>query len=114
MDTADYLRFALALIFVLGLIGVLASVARKAGFGFPAKAINPDGKRRLSIVEITALDSRRRLALIRRDDVEHLLLLTPTSEVVIETGIAPGEHRPGRAAVSPGDGDPMGQSENGA
>ena len=90
MDMTDYLRFALALVFVLGLIGVLASLARKAGLGFPAKALSPSGKRRLSVVEVTPLDARRKLALIRRDDVEHLILLTPNSELVVEAGIKPG------------------------
>ncbi len=89
MDITDYLRFALALVFVLALIGVVAALARKAGFGFPAKAVRPGGARRLSVVEVTALDGRRRLVLVRRDDVEHLLLLGPTSELVIENNIKP-------------------------
>jgi len=87
MDITEYLRFALALIFVLALIGVLAAVARRAGFGFPTKAIRPSGARRLSVVEVTPLDGRRRLVLVRRDDVEHLLMLGPTSELVVETNI---------------------------
>ena len=36
------------------------------------------------------LDARRRLILIRRDDVEHLLVVSPTSETVIERGIRDG------------------------
>jgi flagellar protein FliO/FliZ len=88
MDISEYFRFALALIFVLALIGVLAAVARRAGFGFPASSIKPSGARRLSIVEVTPLDGRRRLVLIRRDNVEHLLMLSPNSEHVIERGIA--------------------------
>jgi len=91
MGSTDYLRFALVLIFVLGLIGLLAALARRAGLGFPAKAISPAGQRRLSIVEVTPLDGRRRLVLIRRDDVEHLLVLSPNSEMVIETGIGAGD-----------------------
>lgn len=90
MDALDYLRFALALVFVLGLIGVLAALARRAGFGYPVKALRPGGARRLSVVEVTPLDARRRLVLVRRDDVEHLLLLGPTSEMVIERGIEGG------------------------
>lgn len=87
MDLSEYFRFALALVFVLALIGLLAAVARRAGFGFPASSIKPSGARRLSIVEVTPLDGRRRLVLIRRDNVEHLLMLSPNSEHVIETGI---------------------------
>ena len=60
MEVMDYFRFFLALVFVLGLIGALATVARRAGLGFPAAAIKPGGKRRLSVVEVTQVDGRRR------------------------------------------------------
>ena len=88
MEVMDYFRFLVALVFVLGLIGLLATLARRAGLGFPAAAIKPGNKRRLSVVEVTAVDGRRRMVLVRRDDVEHLLLISPTSETVIERGIA--------------------------
>ncbi|MEQ8227174.1 MAG: flagellar biosynthetic protein FliO [Rhodospirillales bacterium] len=87
MDMDGYFRFILALVFVLGLIAVLAAMARKAGWGFPSTAIKRAGNRRLGVVEVTPLDGRRRLILVRRDDVEHLLLIGPTSELVIEAGI---------------------------
>lgn len=88
MEGMDYLRFALALVFVLGLVGVFATLARRAGFGFPASALKTGGKRRLSVTEVAQVDGRRRLVLVRRDDVEHLLLISPTRETVIETNIA--------------------------
>ena len=87
MQAMDYFRFLLALVFILGLIGVLATLARRAGLGFPATALKPGGKRRLSVVEVTAVDGRRRMVLVRRDGVEHLLLISPTSEMIIERGI---------------------------
>jgi flagellar protein FliO/FliZ len=40
-------------------------------------------------VEALSIDARRRLVIIRRDDREHLILLGPESEQVIETGIMP-------------------------
>ena len=87
MEFGGYFRFLLALVFVLGLIGLLAMVARRMGFGFPASAIKGAKTRRLSVVEATSLDGRRRLVLIRRDDTEHLILMGPTSELLIESGI---------------------------
>jgi flagellar protein FliO/FliZ len=48
------------------------------------------GKGLLGVVEASHIDAKRRLVLIRRDGVEHLLLLGPTSETVIETGIETG------------------------
>tara|TARA_R100001129_G_scaffold106759_7_gene73052 strand:- start:915 stop:1265 length:351 start_codon:yes stop_codon:yes gene_type:complete len=88
MDIGGYFRFILALIFVIGLIALLAAMARRAGWGFPAAAIKRASNRRLGVVEVTPLDGRRRLILVRRDDTEHLLLVGPTSELLIETGIA--------------------------
>lgn len=82
-----YARFVLALIFVIALIGLAAAVARRMGFGVMVGG-RPRGQRRLGIVEVAALDTRRRLILVRRDDIEHLLLLGATSETIIESGIS--------------------------
>ena len=87
MEPEGYLRFILALIFVLALIGLLAVIARRLGVGFPAGAIKSAGDRRIGVVEVAPLDSKRKLVLIRRDDVEHLLVLSPTDETVIEQNI---------------------------
>ena len=87
MEFAGYLKFLFALVFVLGLIGLAAMAARRLGLGFPSAALKKTGNRRLSVVETTPLDGRRRLVLIRRDDTEHLIVLGPNSEVVVESGI---------------------------
>jgi flagellar protein FliO/FliZ len=88
----DYPRFLLALIFVIGLIGLLTLLARRFGFGairlspgFMGKGRN--GKSRISIVEATSIDARRRLVLIRRDDTEHLILIGANGELVVERNI---------------------------
>lgn len=91
MEPETYLRFALALIFVLALIGLLAWLARRMGFGIPVQSFRQQKKsRRLGMVEVMALDGRRRLVLLRRDGVEHLVILGPAGETVIETGIPAG------------------------
>ena len=87
MEFSGYLRFLLALVFVIGLIGVFTVLARRMGFGFPAAALKKSANRRLSVVEAAPLDGRRRMILIRRDDTEHLILLGPNSELVVESGI---------------------------
>ncbi len=43
---------------------------------------------RLSVMEQANVDSKRRLVLIRRDDVEHLIMTGGPVDLVIETGIA--------------------------
>lgn len=85
MEFETYLRFLAALVFVLAMIGLLAWLARRFGVG--GKISASPGRRRLGIVEVSQLDGKRRLILVRRDRVEHLLLLGAGSEIVIETGI---------------------------
>ena len=43
---------------------------------------------RLSVMEQASVDGKRKLVLIRRDDVEHLIMTGGPVDVVIETGIA--------------------------
>lgn len=88
-DFATYLQFALALVFVLALIGVFAILARRFGFGTGAP-LKRGQRRRLAVVEALALDGKRRLLLVRRDATEHLVILGPTSETVVERGITAG------------------------
>jgi flagellar protein FliO/FliZ len=80
-----YPRYLVSLVFVIGLIGLFAWLLRRFG---PPGAMRTQKQRRLSIVEILPLDARRRLVLLRRDEAEHLILLGPAQDLVIETGIA--------------------------
>jgi flagellar protein FliO/FliZ len=82
MDASLYLRAVFSLIFVIGLMLVLFWLVRRFDI-LKFKAFG--GARRLGLVETFALDSRRRLVLIRRDTVEHLLVLGPAGETLIET-----------------------------
>jgi len=87
MDYGDYFRFLFALIFVIALIALLALIARRAGFGYPAALNKASNVKRLEIIETASVDGRRRLVLVRRDNVEHLLIIGQNSETVIETRI---------------------------
>ena len=88
IDYEDYLRFALALAFVLALIVAIGWVARRLGLGGAPQA--PSGRRRrLGVVEALPVDAKRRLVLVRRDGVEHLVLLGTGSETLVEAGIRP-------------------------
>ena len=87
MDLVDFTRFVLSFVVVIGLIAGLAWVMRRYGAG---RIVPAAGKGRLGVVEATTVDAKRRLVLVRRDNVEHLLLLSATGETVIETGIGAG------------------------
>jgi len=79
------IKFALALIFVLSLMGGLALIMKRINSGRPL-ANAP--KRRLKLVESLPLDAKRRLVLLRRDNTEHLVILGAGGETVIEAQIA--------------------------
>lgn len=83
----DIVRLLLALAFVVGLMGGLALLMKKLGLAENAHIQNKNGKKRLKIVETLALDSRRRVAIIQRDDKQHLVLLGLNGDTVIETNI---------------------------
>ncbi|MCK4939252.1 MAG: flagellar biosynthetic protein FliO [Rhodospirillaceae bacterium] len=89
MELSEYFRFVLALAFVLGLIGLLALVAKRYGPGMARVAMTKGRKKRLRLVETMVLDGKRRAIIFRRDDTEHLVILGPNSETVVETGITP-------------------------
>jgi flagellar protein FliO/FliZ len=89
MDGDVLLRFFVALIFTLSLIGLLYWLVRRYA---PSRLLTPvGGGGRLQVIEVRALDSRRRLVLVRRDAVEHLLLLGIQGDHVVESGIKPGD-----------------------
>lgn len=88
MDTPDYLRFALTFVLVIGLILALGLIMRRFGNG-GGLPLRRKGPRRLSVVESLAVDSRRRLVLVRRDGVEHLILVGGATDLVVETGLTP-------------------------
>ena len=90
MEEVDYFRFALAMLFVLSLIGLLAWLGRRMKL-VPGATVRAGGARHLNVIEVAAIDARRRLVLIRRDGREHLLLLGANSETVVERDIPPSD-----------------------
>jgi len=88
MEAGVYFQFILALLFVLALILLIAYGAKK--FGLMARVTVNSAKtrdKRLNILEILPIDARRKLMIIRRDDVEHLILLGIERDTVIEQNI---------------------------
>jgi len=84
-DGETLFKFFFAFMFVMGLMFLLAYVLKRAGLA--GHSLLPGGKRRLKVIEQLPIDHRRRLLLVRRDDREHLLILSPTGETVVETNI---------------------------
>lgn len=75
-----------AALVLLVIVLIIVKLIRSLTFGtFVAGGRNR--KTRLAVMDATAVDSQRRLVLVRRDDIEHLLLIGGPTDVVIETDI---------------------------
>lgn len=79
------------LFFALLVLAVLAGywvLSGSLGGKSPMTSLfGPRPEKRLAVVEHASVDGRRRLLLVRRDDVEHLIMTGGPVDVVIETGI---------------------------
>ena len=84
MDVLDLGRYFASLLLVGGLLGGAWLMARRYGVaGFmPGSA-----PKRLKVVETLMIDGRHKLFLLRRDGVEHLLIVGPSGTSVVENGI---------------------------
>ncbi|HEY8273542.1 MAG TPA: flagellar biosynthetic protein FliO [Pseudolabrys sp.] len=79
-------RFFIAFLVVLALIGLTAWLVRRFGanrLGNASRGRQP----RLAVIDAATVDGRRRLVLIRRDNVEHLLMIGGPSDLVVEPNI---------------------------
>ena len=83
IDPQQLAQFGAALAFVLALVATIAWLARRFLPG--AAGVAAGKKRRLVVVENLALDPKTRAVLLRRDDVEHLLVLGPNGATKLET-----------------------------
>ena len=86
MDPLQYLKYLVGLLIVLGLIALVTLAARKFGM-VPKADRKPGSPKRLSVSDVMSIDAKRRLVLVRRDDQEHLLLLGPERDLVVEQNI---------------------------
>ncbi len=81
-------RFVVAFMLVLGLIGAGALLWRRFFGAGPLSPLGPRSRQpRLAVVDAAAVDARRRLILIKRDNVEHLLMIGGPTDIVVESNI---------------------------
>src|SRR6266480_1382378 len=81
------MRFLFAFIVVLGLIALTTWLVRRFGGDRLGAAAGRGRQPRLAVIDAAAVDGRRRLILIRRDNIEHLLLIGGPTDVVVEPNI---------------------------
>jgi len=91
-------RAVVALVLVLALIALTVWLMRRFGEGRIATGGSGRGRQqRLAVLDSAVVDARRRLVLIRRDNVEHLILIGGPSDVVVEPNIVRAQPLPGTA-----------------
>lgn len=91
------LTFIFAFVVVLGLIALAAWLVRR----FASNRLGANTQRgrmpRLAVIDAAAVDGRRRLVLVRRDNVEHLLMIGGPTDIVVEPNIVRAS--PGREQI---------------
>lgn len=80
-------RLAIALLVIGVLLGLTVFIVRhlgREGRGGAARS----RQARLAVLDSVTIDPRRRLVLVRRDEVEHLLLVGGSTDIVVEPAIS--------------------------
>ncbi|HXQ06578.1 MAG TPA: flagellar biosynthetic protein FliO, partial [Bradyrhizobium sp.] len=100
------LTFVFAFVAVLALIGVAAWLVRRFAGSRLGTNTNRGRMPRLAVIDAAAVDGRRRLVLVRRDNIEHLLMIGGPTDIVVESNIvranAARDQMPQRPAVGVG------------
>lgn len=81
-------KLVVAFVVVLLLIGAATWIFRRLGGGARLGTTGSRGRQpRLAVIDAAAVDGRRRLVLVRRDNVEHLIMIGGPTDVVVEQNI---------------------------
>jgi hypothetical protein len=81
------LTFFFAFVAVLCLIGLAAWLVRRFAGNRLGANTNRGRMPRLAVIDAAAVDGRRRLVLVRRDNIEHLLMIGGPTDIVVESNI---------------------------
>ncbi|HRY07985.1 MAG TPA: flagellar biosynthetic protein FliO [Hyphomicrobiaceae bacterium] len=95
----DILFYILVIVLLGGAAGAAVYFGRNYMQGIGPGVFGNRAERRLDVVEQSSIDGRRRLVLIRRDNVEHLIMTGGPVDLVIETDIGPRRAKSGGEVV---------------
>jgi len=88
MEAMPIFKALISLVFVIALIGITALALRYfLGERFIRKNLGKISDKRLKIQDFLVIDAKRKLVLIKRDDVEHLILIGAEKETIVEANI---------------------------
>ena len=89
--------FFFSFVAVLALIGLAAWLVRRFAGNRLGANTNRGRMPRLAVIDAAAVDGRRRLVLVRRDNIEHLLMIGGPTDIVVEPNIV--RAMPGRDQI---------------
>jgi flagellar biogenesis protein FliO len=90
-DMSLAMRLILALSVILALIGLIVMLLKRFGV-MRIGGLSLHGRQpRIAVMDMAHLDARRKLIIVRRDTVEHLVMIGGPNDVVIERGIVRGQ-----------------------
>ena len=105
-EASAVLKIFFVFVFVLALIGVAAWLVRHFGGNKLGVSASRGRMPRLALIDTTVVDGRRRLVLVRRDNVEHLIMIGGPTDILIEPNImrapASRDQVPTRSALDTG------------
>jgi len=93
----------MTMLYLLVLIGILSAAGWFAWQYFSARGgalFGNNREARIGLTEVASIDGKRKLLLIHRDGVEHLIMTGGPVDVVIEQGIQP-QRRPSASISAP-------------
>jgi hypothetical protein len=80
-------KLIVAFVIVLALIALATWIFRRLGGDRAGPAPARGRQPRLAVIDAASVDGRRRLLLVRRDNVEHLVMIGGPTDIVIEQNI---------------------------
>src|SRR4051812_8234690 len=92
IEASPAVNYLIAFVVIFAVLALAALAIRRFTGGRLAMAGQDRGRARqprLGIVDVYDLDRQRQLILLRRDNVEHLLLIGGPNDVDVETNIVP-------------------------
>ena len=102
------ITFILFFVAILAAMGVGFWLVRRFASNRLGNNTNRGRMPRLAVIDAAAVDGRRRLVLVRRDNVEHLLMIGGPTDIVVESNIVRAtvareqiQQRPGLAVEPP-------------
>ncbi|HMB48096.1 MAG TPA: hypothetical protein VKN63_07450, partial [Afifellaceae bacterium] len=89
-DSALLAQVVIAIVLLVFILAMLVWLfGRRSGNGVSSSLVR--GRQpRLSVMEAAVVDDKRRLVLVRRDQIEHLVMIGGPSDIVVETNIVRG------------------------